>query len=186
MHHQSQQGKLSKRYPKRYQIMLLVSALTLAIALTVHLALQISAESIWERHYSASLCVSSDAPQAQRKDHSLRFEPIKIVVQPWRGEHHVYAIFAIPLPLQNIYDRSFLKVKGIDGKWYVTVAKPHLYDVKVPEGYFLLVGFVPTRLALLAMILGNFDSLKVPCNWSLFIFPETDVTKTTSPITKER
>ncbi|PZV13568.1 MAG: hypothetical protein DCF20_15050 [Pseudanabaena sp.] len=31
------------------------------------------------------------------KSNSLKFHPIKVVTKPWRGEHNVYAIFALPL-----------------------------------------------------------------------------------------
>jgi hypothetical protein len=149
------------------QIILYIAIALLAIALSTIAVIHIHSGSIWEPPNYTSICHRDDK---YPDPHRLKFYPIKVMVQPWRGEHHVYAIFAVPMQYQHIYYRSFMQVKGIDTKWNVTIAKPHLYGVTAPEGHFLLVGFVYTRLALLHLITGRFGELKLPCNWHLSIW----------------
>jgi|GEM_PF-868664 len=103
---------------------------------------------------------------------SLQFHPIKTVVKPWRGEHNVYAIFALPLQYQDIYYRSQLLVKGTDTPWLITPTDGRKYGATAPEGYFLVIGFFRTRLALLYFVTGKFSELQQPCNWTLYLFPE--------------
>jgi len=106
-----------------------------------------------------------------RNSTGLQFHPIKIVAEPWRGEHNVYAIFALPIQYQEIYYRSSLVVKGTDTHWYATVTDGKKYGVAVPEGSFLMVGFFRTRLALWYWLNGKFSDLQQPCNWTLHLFP---------------
>jgi len=106
-----------------------------------------------------------------RNSPSLQFHPIKIVAEPWRGEHNVYAVFALPLQYQEIYYRSALVVKGTDTHWYATVTDGKKYGVAVPEDSFLMVGFFRTRLALWYWLTGKFSDLLQPCNWTLYLFP---------------
>lgn len=106
-----------------------------------------------------------------RNSTSLQFHPVKIVAEPWRGEHNVYAIFALPLQYQEIYYRSALVVKGTDTHWYATITDGKKYGVAVPEDSFLMVGFFRTRLALWYWLTGKFSDLQQPCNWTLHLFP---------------
>ncbi len=106
-----------------------------------------------------------------RNSTNLQFHPVKIVAEPWRGEHNVYAIFALPQQYQEIYYRSALVVKGTDTHWYATVTDGKKYGVAVPEDSFLMVGFFRTRLALWYWLTGKFSDLKQPCNWTLHLFP---------------
>ena len=103
---------------------------------------------------------------------SLQFHPTKIVVEPWRGEHNVYAIFALPLQYQDIYYRSQLLVKGTDTPWDITPTDGLKYGATTPEGYFLVIGFFRTRLALLYLVTGKFSELQQPCNWTLYLYPK--------------
>ncbi len=106
-----------------------------------------------------------------RNSTSLQFHPVKIVAEPWRGEHNVYAVFALPLQYQEIYYRSALVVKGTDTQWYATITDGKKYGVAVPEDSFLMVGFFRTRLALWYWLTGKFSDLQQPCNWTLHLFP---------------
>ncbi len=103
---------------------------------------------------------------------SLQFHPIKTVVKPWRGEHNVYAIFALPLEYQDTYSRSHLLVKGTDTPWDITPTDGSNHGLTAPEGYFLVIGFFRTRLALLYFVTGKFSELQQPCNWTLYLFPK--------------
>ncbi|WP_055077086.1 hypothetical protein [Pseudanabaena sp. 'Roaring Creek'] len=106
------------------------------------------------------------------KSDSLQFHPIKILAEPWRGEHHVYAIFALPLQYQKIYHRSQLLVKGNDTPWQITPTDGRKYGVAIPQGHFLVIGFFRTRLALWYWANGRFGDLQQPCNWTLHLFPK--------------
>jgi hypothetical protein len=106
------------------------------------------------------------------KSKSLKFHPIKIVAEPWRGEHNVYAIFALPLQYQSIYNRSQLLVKDTDKPWLITPTDGVRYGEIAPEGTFLVIGFFPTRLTLWYWVSGRFSSLRQPCNWTLHLFPK--------------
>ncbi|MCY7331697.1 MAG: hypothetical protein LH649_03350 [Pseudanabaena sp. CAN_BIN31] len=101
---------------------------------------------------------------------NLQFHPLKIVAEPWRGEHNVYAIFALPLQYQDIADRSRLLVKGSDTPWNLTPINGLKYGMTTPEGHFLVIGFFRTRLALWYWARGRFGDLQQPCNWTLHLF----------------
>ncbi len=106
------------------------------------------------------------------KSKSLKFHPIKVVAEPWRGEHHVYAIFALPLQYQSIHQRSQLLVKDTDTPWLITPTDGLKYGEIAPEDTFLVIGFFPTRLTLWYWISGRFGELRQPCNWTLHLFPK--------------
>ena len=106
------------------------------------------------------------------KSNSLKFHPIKVVAEPWRGEHHVYSIFALPLQYKDIYHRSQLLVKDTDTPWEVTPTDGLKYGETAPENSFLVIGFFPTRLTLWYWVSGRFGELKQPCNWTLHLFPK--------------
>ncbi len=106
------------------------------------------------------------------KSKSLKFHPIKIVAEPWRGEHHVYSIFALPLQYQSIHQRSQLLVKGTDTPWLITPTDGLKYGEIAPEDTFLVIGFFPTRLTLWYWVSGRFGELRQPCNWTLHLFPK--------------
>jgi hypothetical protein len=105
------------------------------------------------------------------KSNSLRFHPIKVVAEPWRGEHHVYSIFALPLQYKDIYHRSQLLVKDTDTPWLVSATNGLKYGTATPDDHFLVIGFFPTRLTLWYWVSGRFGDLQQPCNWTLHLFP---------------
>jgi len=105
------------------------------------------------------------------KSQSLKFHPIKVFVEPWRGDHHVYSIFALPLQYKETYYRSVLLVKDTDTPWEVTPTDGLRYGAITPDDHFLVIGFFPTRLTLWYWVSGRFDVLLQPCNWTLHLFP---------------
>jgi hypothetical protein len=147
---------------------------TSAIALVLGSILMLTTISWSKPTGSASTNLSLCSPMTETSNtrNSLQFHPIKIVAEPWRGEHNVYAVFALPLAYRNIYHQSNLMIKGSDTVWNVTLTDGRKYGVStVPEGKFLVIGFFRTRLALLYLISGKFSYLKDPCNWTLYFFP---------------
>lgn len=94
--------------------------------------------------------------------------PQKIVVKPWRGQHNVYGVFMVPkgyqsdklltltLPDNKTYCGQVVKVHG--DSWDKVEAKP---------GYYLMRGYLNTRVALFLIAQGKIEELKQPQNWKL-------------------
>ncbi|WP_434687330.1 hypothetical protein [Pseudanabaena minima] len=149
---------------------------TVAIALTIGSIFTVIAWSIQAPSQTTSseinpaLCPTMTDNLS--KSNSLRFHPIKVVVEPWRGEHHVYSIFALPLQYKEIYYRSQLLVKDTDTPWEVTPTDGLRYGAITPDDHFLVIGFFPTRLTLWYWVSGRFGDLQQPCNWTLHLFPK--------------
>ncbi|MEM6753126.1 MAG: hypothetical protein AAF630_09180 [Cyanobacteria bacterium P01_C01_bin.38] len=94
--------------------------------------------------------------------------PEKIVVEPWKGQHHVYGIFQIPGGYLN--DKMLkLEIPGI--KTYCgilayggTVA---IDGVQAKPGHYLMKGMLNTRFAIKLIMQGKQKELKQPQNWNL-------------------
>ncbi|MCX7593988.1 MAG: hypothetical protein N2235_09535 [Fischerella sp.] len=98
----------------------------------------------------------------------LYTHPVKLVVEPWRGRHHVYAIFMIPKGYIN--DRFFkVTIKGIDTICGVmtTGGQNSFEGMNAKPGYYLIKGWLQTRMALWLMLQGKHTELQQPLNWVL-------------------
>jgi len=144
-----------------------MAVIALAIG-SIFILTQTTASQTSPSEIDPSLCPMTDKLS---KSNSLRFHSIKIVAKPWRGEHNVYALFAIPLQYKDSGYRYKLLVKGSNTAWGVTPANERLYGLTAPEGHFLVIGFFRTRLALLYLASGRFGDLKDPCSWTVHISP---------------
>ncbi|MDP5338849.1 MAG: hypothetical protein NWQ28_09780 [Nodularia sp. (in: cyanobacteria)] len=101
------------------------------------------------------------------KDEKYYTHPEKLVVQPWRGQHNVYAIFIIPSGYKS------------DGLFTVTTPGTRTYcgriqdigqvssGVDQPKYYTINRGFLNTRIALKLIAQGKLDQLRKPDNWRL-------------------
>jgi hypothetical protein len=94
--------------------------------------------------------------------------PEKIVIQPWRGQHHVYGIFMIPNGY--IYD-YLLQFKLPENTTYCGtvyfVTRTQLDGINAQPGNYLVKGYVNTRLALWLMVQGKLNHLQQTSNWRL-------------------
>jgi hypothetical protein len=98
-----------------------------------------------------------------------RFQAVKVVVQPWKGEHNVYGIFVIPTRFKNhrLYSVT-LRIQGIDAEFSAGSPESEDIDSLVPgRGYYLRKAYIPTRTALWLFITGKLGTLQVPCHWWL-------------------
>lgn len=94
--------------------------------------------------------------------------PEKIVIEPWRGQHHVYGIFQIPdgylneklLTFQIPGNRTYCGVLNYGGS-------VKLDGVKARPGHYLMKGMLNTRFALKLILQGKEEELKQPENWKL-------------------
>lgn len=94
--------------------------------------------------------------------------PEKVVVKPWRGQHHVYGIFMIPGGYLN---NKLFTVKIPGTKVYCGVlaygGTKLLDGVDAKRGYYLMKGMLNTRSALWLLWQGKGDQLKQVSNWTL-------------------
>ncbi len=98
----------------------------------------------------------------------LYTSPEKIVVKPWRGQHHVYGIFMVP----DGYESDRLVTLTVSGsKTYCGTLEPidstSYQDINSKPGYSLMKGYFNTRLAVYLIMRGKKDQLKQPNNWKL-------------------
>ena len=89
----------------------------------------------------------------------------KVVVEPWRGEHHVYGIFMIPYG--NLNERLFrVSIQGAGrycGKF--TYVGDRADGVAAKPKHYLIKGFLNTRTAVWLISQGFEDQLRQPQNW---------------------
>lgn len=98
--------------------------------------------------------------------------PRKIIIEPWLGQHHVYALFVVP----NEYliggepYPAVVEVNGSDKLVSITGAKRSLYEgIDVPPDHTLVVSFFWTREVVWQILQGKYGELRQPCNWTLYI-----------------
>jgi hypothetical protein len=113
----------------------------------------------------------AEAPD-DSKIHTIR--PTKVVVQPWKGRHHVYGIFMVPQ--SHKHERKYtsaLYIQGFDGEFTPGRDPETEYaeEMVAESGHYLERVHVPTRVALWFLFTGKFSDLQVPCNWAL-VFTE--------------
>jgi len=97
------------------------------------------------------------------------FSATKIVIQPWLGRHEVFGIFMVPLRYRS--GKTYSGILSVND--YKAEIHPDwdldqpFDDVKVKPGYYLIKDYVPTRVALLFLLRGQFGDLRASCNWTV-------------------
>lgn len=98
----------------------------------------------------------------------------KVVVEPWLGQHHVFGIFMVPLLYRSgrIYSGR-ITVQSFTEKfvpdWHQIQS---VEDLIAEPGYYLVQGYLPTRVALWFILTGQFGELRSPCNWTLEFYEQ--------------
>ncbi len=90
--------------------------------------------------------------------------PSKIVVQPWKGRHHVYAEFQVPAG-KFVSDRAKVTLDSV-GEFCGGVSEASVLEAD-PLGQTTAIARIRTRTALWLMLNGKLDDLKVAKNWQL-------------------
>lgn len=115
---------------------------------------------------NALTCQQSNVIRATGERHYTH--PDKIVIEPWRGEHHVYAIFMIPGGYVN--DKLFtVTIKGA-GTFCGELdfgGTSVAYGVTAKPGHYLMKALFLSRAAVWLIAQGKGDELKQPANWRL-------------------
>jgi hypothetical protein len=112
------------------------------------------------------ICQETNVIRANKDRHYIH--PVKVTVEPWRGEHNVYAIFMIPGGHLN------------DWLFTVTIEEAGTYcgvlafggttvseGVLAKPGHYLMKALFPTRAALWLISQGKLDELKQPSKWKV-------------------
>lgn len=135
----------------------------------IHLFLAVSLFGILGFSYMnkrspVTTCKPSKFISAQDKQY---LHPQKIVIKPWRGQHHVYAIFSVyheyktdKLIQVTVPDQSTEcgSINYINNSYGSTDA---------PPGHHLVKGYLNTRTALWLIAQGKGEQLQQPSNWKL-------------------
>ena len=99
------------------------------------------------------------------------FSATQTVVEPWRGQHHVYGLFKIPE--QYKFDHLYTAKLVIDGVAAEFVASSpedeDIYSGRPEPGHYIKRVFYPTRTALWFLLSGRLGDLRMPCHWWLVI-----------------
>jgi len=99
------------------------------------------------------------------------FRAARIVVQPWRGPHHVYGTFSVPDRYKR--DRLYtakLMIQGFTEEFTVNSSEGKDIDSGLTEpGHYMKQLYLPTRTALWFLLTGRFGDLRLPCHWWLVI-----------------
>lgn len=130
----------------------------IAVLLLVTLALPSLAQkiSVLNGPRSASSCPHDWSPQ-----HTIA--PSKIVVQPWKGRHHVYAEFQLPA---GTFVSDLAKVSMGDlGEFCGGVSEVTALENSV--GTTTAIARIRTRTALWLIVQGKISDLNQATNWQL-------------------
>ena len=118
---------------------------------------------------SKALCNSWEVHQMGRALRS--YNPVKVTVEPWRGRHHVYAVFEIPA---NLYPIGILKVH-IEGLGDVCGSITEVYFDETPvsgvvpaPGHYLIRANLRSRVTLWVASRFFFSELKDEAIWMLY------------------
>ena len=96
---------------------------------------------------------------------------MRVEVKPWRGPHHVYGVFSVPLQYrQHRLYTTRLRIEGFIGEFAETSPEAgRLYESEAEPGYYIMRVNFPTRMALWYLLTGRFGDLATSCHWWLII-----------------
>ena len=109
-------------------------------------------------------------PEAFAGERGNEARAIRTVVQPWRGPHHVYGLFALPEQLMESKRYAVtISVKGtLRYCLWVERSRWHRWQfVGTEEGRHVVRLYVPTRVALWFLVNGRLDDLRRTENWAV-------------------
>ena len=110
------------------------------------------------------------------KTQKFPIQASKVVVQPWRGEHHVYGIFMVP----DEYKQTpffVLTVKGFGSECSRPFGNSQNYDdIFALPGTHLIKDYLRTRIALRLILQGLYFQLNDQQNWTL-TYPQHNTDK---------
>lgn len=141
---------------------------TIGIASTL-VSLVLAGTIIWLLNKPPSTHCGAQAPD-KSDVHTIR--PTKVVVEPWKGQHHVYGMFMVHRRYGYRDVRRYsavISIKGFDGEFIPgqSLEFEYVQDGVAEPAYYVVRAYIPTRVALWFLLSGQFDYLRSPCNWRL-------------------
>ncbi|AFZ57733.1 hypothetical protein H6G54_16945 [Anabaena cylindrica FACHB-243] len=107
------------------------------------------------------------------KKANFQVQATQVVVKPWLGKHHIYAIFKVPDKYKE--SKFLLTVPG--NRQYCSKPFGHSQnydDVFAEPGTHLIRHYIRTRTAVKMIFQGLYSELNNPQNWTL-TFPKNKV-----------
>jgi hypothetical protein len=105
------------------------------------------------------------------KTKKFQVQATKVIVQPWRGNHHVYGIFMVP----DEYKQApffVLSVKGAGSNCSQPFGYSQNYDdIFAKPGTYLVKDHIRTRTAIRLIFQGLYKQINSQKNWTL-TFPQ--------------
>lgn len=99
------------------------------------------------------------------------FQPAKVVVEPWRGPHHVYGVFVIPrqYKFDHLYT-SKLTIQGYSAQFQAGSPEDEdIHSGQAEPGYYVKRVYLSTRTAIWFLLMWRFGDLRTSCHWWLVI-----------------
>lgn len=93
--------------------------------------------------------------------------PDKVIVEPWLGQHHIYAIFIVPQG--HLYDNFITVNLGNNHIFCGDVSRlPYSQDGVIAQpGYDLAKGFLHSRTGIKFIFTGKINEIRKASNWQL-------------------
>ncbi len=93
--------------------------------------------------------------------------PEKVIVKPWLGRHHIYAIFM--LPKGNLYNNFITVNLATNPSFCGDVSKTgqNVDGIIAKPGYDLAKGYLHTRIGMKFILSGKMNEIKKASNWQL-------------------
>ncbi|MDZ8050394.1 MAG: hypothetical protein RMX68_009745 [Aulosira sp. ZfuVER01] len=121
--------------------------------------------SYFNKRSQITACKPSQFIAAQGKQYLY---PKKIVIQPWRGQHHVYGVFSVAKEYKT---DNLVQVTLPDRITECGIVDPidnsYSSGAYAQPGHYLVKGYLNTRIALWLIVLGKGNQLAQPNNWTL-------------------
>ncbi|OUL31900.1 hypothetical protein [Nostoc sp. 106C] len=121
--------------------------------------------SYFNKRSQITACKPSEFIAAKGKQYLY---PKKIVIQPWRGQHHVYGVFSVSKEFQT---DNLMQVTLPDHSTECGIVDPidnsYSNGAYAQPGHYLVKGYLNTRIALLLIVQGKGNELEQANNWTL-------------------
>lgn len=120
----------------------------------------------------SSISCASESPFTAKH---YQARAIRVKVEPWRGPHHVYGVFAVPLEYrQHRLYTARLRLEGFNEAFpEVSPEAGRIYDTPAEPGHYIMRVNFSTRTAMWYILIGRFRDLSAPCHWWLLIEDRT-------------
>ncbi|MGB5632778.1 MAG: hypothetical protein WBM44_24700 [Waterburya sp.] len=118
------------------------------------------------QHKDITLCDVESFVVANPK--TAKVNATKVLVEPWRGRHRVYAVFIVPMLYESGYP-VLLDIKGVNTicRRATLVSRNGFDGISPPQNSTVIKLFLRTRTALWLTIMGKINDLEQLDNWTL-------------------